>query len=295
VKIIEFERSDAYAMVDIEESELVVGPIRSARKVLQRTTTDLVRHATYSLAIHGIDGTGGAVALNLDPGHNDRQSTIGSFTEELLDWASGAGFIAASGIGVELADLGGVAGREAPPSTAALIAASAVGSMLDNEGGRVVIASTQAETELSSALEAAGESDIERIEDLSTALTSESKATFVRGKTGALTHGTLADTNAAQIIGLQPLTTTARGLAVAGRRDAVIVPDFVSGAGPYLAAISDIDDPEALLADIAERTRAARSGWETSGVGAFVAACETAEAHMRTWTENLPFGRPLAP
>ena len=291
----DLSRSDGYTLIDIDDAPVVVGPVRSARKVLPRTTTDLVRHATYALAAFGITGSGGAAALNLDPSADDRAAKLDVFVDELIEWAGAANFRATAGLGIDIDLLTPIVGRPAPPTSRQLVAASAVASMHELDIGPVVIASESEESELMRALEDAGEIDIERIDDLQAAMAVESRATFVRCSTGGLSHVTLAETNAGQIIGLQPLTTTARGRAFAARQGSVVLPDFVTAAGPYLAATSDISDPDALLADVSSRASEVATRTREAGVDTFVAACEAAESHLRTWTDTLPFGRPLAP
>lgn len=104
-----------------------------------------------------------------------------------------------------------------------------------------------------------------------------------------LNHETLAETNVKTIVGLQPLTTTARGLAVASRAGAVIVPDFISAAGPTLGALEHSID------EIGSMTTSILDALTGHGTNLFVAASEHAEAQLRTLTDTLPFGRPLAP
>ena len=281
-----FETVDGYGMVDIGGAPLAVGPVRSAKKVLKRTTEDLIRHATYALAIHGIDGCGGAAALNHDRKADD-QTPIATFAAELTTWATSTNFTGTAGLGLGAAEIGANLHGSAA-SANELIAASAAGCLAE-ETSTVVIVSDGDEPALRALL---GKNLLVTVEpDLATALTSGADAAFVRSKTGALDHATLTDVNVSRVVGLQPLTTTARGLAVAGRAGTVIVPDFVSAAGPYLAAAMDNSDPVA----VAATTASSMAKLTNQGVAMFVRACELAEEHLGTWTSDLPFGRPLAP
>ena len=276
-----FETVDGYTIVDIDEAARIVGPVRSAKKVLQRTTIDLVRHATYSCAVHGLDATGGAAALNHDRASDD-QSPIATFADELAAWANERTFIGAMSLGLGADEVGPTLSSTAASATE-MTAASAAACVPDG-AAIVVIVSDGDEPALQAAL-----TDATIEPDLATALTSGADAVLVRGKTGVLNHAVLEDTNAKMIIGLQPLTTTARGLAVAGRAGAIVVPDFISAAGPTLAALGWSAE------DISANTTSVLNTLSGHGFDLFVAASEHAETHMRTMTTELPFGRPLAP
>lgn len=277
------ETVDGYTIVDIEGVERLIGPVRSAKKVLQRTTVDLIRHVTYAAAAHEINASGAAAALNHDRTAED-QSPIGHFRDELAAWAETHNFTAAVTLGLSPDEVGQVLHAGAA-SSASSTAASAVGCV-DDAATSIVVASKDEESELLAAL---GERGATLEPDLTAALTSGADAVFVRGKTGVLDHAALEHTNVHKIIGLQPLTTTARGLAVASRAGAVVIPDFVSAAGPYLTALG------VELEDIGTLTTARIQTLSDAGTNSFVAACERAEDFLATLTDALPFGRPLAP
>jgi len=285
-----FETADGYGIVDIEGAQATVGPVRSAKKVLQRTTIDLIRHATYGLAIHQIDGCGAAAALNHDRG-NDDQSPIDAFASELSEWAVHEHFVAHTGLGLGAGEIGPTL-HSSSIWAAELVAASAA-ACVPPTAETVVIASDGDEPALRERLSGVATVSVEP--DLSAALTSGADALLVRGKTGELHHDTLAETDVGLIIGLQPLTTTARGLAVAGRRGSVVVPDFISAAGPYLAALNANTERELVIDEVTVATLSVMKRLEGTDTAMFVRACELAEDHLRTWTSELPFGRPLAP
>jgi len=278
-----FEIVDGYTIVDVDSAARLVGPLRCAKKVLQRTTIDLVRHATYSCAVHGLDAAGAAAALNHDRGGDD-QSPIAAFADELATWASENNFVGSAGLGVGPDEAGATLSAAAAQGQETVGASAAAAIASDANG--VVIASDGDEPALQAAL---GDTHADIEADLSVALRSGADVVFVRGKTGVLDHATLDGTNVKLIVGLQPLTTTARGLAVAGRHDAVIVPDFITAAGPTLAALGHSTE------DITTMTTTVMSALPDHGTGLFVAASEHAEAHLATMTDTLPFGRPLAP
>ena len=277
-------------MVDIAGAAAIVGPVRSAKKVLQRTTEDLIRHATYALAIHQIDGCGGAAALHHDRSADD-QSPIATFAEELGTWASSAHFIGTTGLGLGASEIGPTLASSASWSTD-LVAASSV-ACIPADAVTVIIISDGNEPAIQSRL--SEEMTVTVMSDIAAALTSGADAVLIRGSTGTLDHEVVAETNVGRIIALDPLLTTARALAVASRRGSIIVPDFLTAAGPYLAALSALDSLEELVDEVTPATNTALDRIGEAGVDMFVRASELAEDHLRTWTSDLPFGRPLAP
>ncbi len=277
------ETVDGYTLVDVEGAARLVGPVRSAKKVLQRTTTDLVRHATYACAVHGLDAVGAAAALNHDRTGDD-QSPIAAFADELATWAEANNFVGAAGLGLGADEVGPTLSTNA--ANADDVTAAAAAACVPDGAKTMVIASDIEESALALAL---GDASVTVETDLAAALSSEADVVFVRGKTGVLNHEVLADANVKTIVGLQPLTTTARGLAVAGRAGAIIIPDFISAAGPTLAALGHSTD------EISEMTARSLDALDSHDTNMFIAACEHAETHLRTMTETLPFGRPLAP
>ena len=112
-------------------------------------------------------------------------------------------------------------------------------------------------------------------------------ALLVAGKAGVLEHDLAATVQAHVVVALTPVPVTARALAVLGRRDVVVVPDFLSTAAPVLAVV-DPDGGDAM------RVHDAVADLAAEGTGLWMAAVAKAEAHLLTWKDELPFGRPLA-
>lgn len=285
-----FETVDGYGMIDIADAPIVVGPVRSAKKVLQRTTQDLIRHATYAIALHERNGSGGAAALNHDRASDD-QSPIAAFAEELETWAARSHFTATAGLGLGASEIGPTLHASAA-MTSDLIAASAA-SCVPADTTTIVIVSDGEEPALRDRLSERANTSF--VPDMAAGLTSGADVVLVRGTAGSLDHDVVAESNVGRIISLDPLLTTPRGLAVASRQGSIIVPDFLSASGPYLAALSTSDSLDDLVAEIARATTSAIERIGDVGVDMFVRASELAEGHLRTWTSDLPFGRPLAP
>lgn len=272
---------DGFTIIDIEGVARLVGPVRLARKVLPRTTIDLVRHATYACAIHKLDAVGAAAALNHDRPNAD-PSAIETFAGELTTWAEANNFVANATLGLDAdeVNMGSEGLEESMDEAMAASASSCLGPSAD----KLVIVSAKDEPALTSAL---GDRSPTTEPDLAVALSSGADAVFVRAKTATLDHAVLEDTNVGAIIGLQPLTTTARGLAFAGRAGTVIVPDFISAAGATLAALGH--EP----GEIASMTSDVMAPLHDAGIDMFVTASETAESHLSTLSPTLPFGRAL--
>ncbi len=281
-----FPDMDAYGLVDVPGSAVAVGPVRAAKKVLERTTTDLARHVTYALAVRAIDGTGAAVCLNGDPMADDRDRVVEQFVAASVEWSTTTGFRATHGMGLDASLIDPL--LTTPPVTVSeATAASAVGA-LGSPDGPIVIASPQPEPEVESRLAARGlESSTASLED---ALAMDGATVFVRCRTGDLDHGSLDGIAASRIVSLTPSATTARGLAFARRSGCVVVPDFISAGGWAHACATGADAD-----DIAATAEALAGSLAGSGVDSFVAAAELAETNLRTRTADLPFGRPLAP
>jgi glutamate dehydrogenase (NAD(P)+) len=116
----------------------------------------------------------------------------------------------------------------------------------------------------------------------------------VGSKAGVVDHDVAAELGARLVVPSGPVPVTAKALAVLRRRDVVVLPDFVSTAGPLFAGWPDpggaVDPADgarrgitAVLAEVAEHPD-----------GPLLAACYRAEAFLATWRDELPFGRPLA-
>ena len=279
---------DGYTIIDVPGSAFTVGPIRSAKKVLRRTSIDLARHATYVCAVQRFDAVGAVAAVNFDRASED-PNPFTAFSDELATWAKATNFVGCAALGLSVEEAG-PALHSSVAKNVEMAALSAAACTPPNAQTFAVVSDGE-EPALKAIL---GERQLDVHPDLATGLASGVDVLFVRGKTGVLDHAVLEDANVKVIIALQPLTTTARGLAVAGRAGVTIMPDFVSASGPVLAALGLTPD------EIVTQTRAAISRAvierETNfGIDMFVKMSEMAEDHLRTGTEQLPFGRPLAP
>lgn len=116
---------------------------------------------------------------------------------------------------------------------------------------------------------------------------------FVGSKAGVVGHAEAQSLGASVVVPSGPVPVTAKALAVLGRRDVVVLPDFVTTAGPVLAAFpaeAGGDSPAAVDALVGGLVGELLHGEEPP----FLAACRRAEAFLASWCDTLPFGRPLA-
>lgn len=93
-----------------------------------------------------------------------------------------------------------------------------------------------------------------------------------------------------------PTPVTAKALARLRRAGKVVVPDFVSTAGPLFAGwpAAGPGGPEDPARAAAEAIRGVMVDVMDHPDGPLLAACYRAEAYLATWCEQLPFGRPIA-
>jgi len=117
----------------------------------------------------------------------------------------------------------------------------------------------------------------------------------VGSKAGIVTHEVAAGVTARVVVPTAPVPVTARGLAVLTRSGTTYVPDFLALAGPSFAITDSSGAGADQLRD--QATAAVVEAMIEAAAhpdGLFLGACARAEGFLGTWTETLPFGRPLA-
>jgi glutamate dehydrogenase/leucine dehydrogenase len=123
----------------------------------------------------------------------------------------------------------------------------------------------------------------------------EAAVLFCGSKAGVIDHELAASLHVGAVVPTGPVPVTAKALAVLRRADVVVLPDFITTAGP-LFALDPGDDATA------DGVRGAASVGILGALGEVLAhepgpligACLRAEAYLSTWRDELPFGRPLA-
>ncbi len=110
-------------------------------------------------------------------------------------------------------------------------------------------------------------------------------------KVGLVDHEVAPRLSAAVLAPIGPVPVTAKALAVAARNGVVVLPDFLTTAGPLQRFLV-----EGSAEQVAAATDAAGRSAEfvTHAEGAHLGACLAAEEFLSSWCDELPFGRPLA-
>lgn len=278
---------DGFIAFDLDDGP-GVGVVRLAPKVLRDGAELLARSTTYAAASFGLRAGGGSAGLNAKP--DVRDAAVAGFVAEVGELVESGRWLPGPGLGItedDLADLPRTRERatafdQAAMATSALAAAMGVVGPL--EGRRVAIVGSGPLTEAAAAAVAAQGAAPEA----QASLDSECDVLLVAGKAGVVDHEVAPTVKAAVVVPLSPVPITARALAILGRAGVMVVPDFISTAGPLLAALdADGGDPPA-------RVEASVAELRDAGPGLWMAAVVRAEDHLRTWLDELPFGRPLA-
>ncbi len=293
VRIHKLSSTDAFVAFDLDDAP-AVGVTRLARKVLTDGAELLARSTTYAFASFGIPLGGGSAGINAEG--DGRDPAVAAFVEEMRTAVAEGRWATDPALGLTEADLAPLRIDDRRPAelwTAGLAhaltgqgAVAAAGAVRDGGltgascafvgGGPVVDAAR-------TALEAAGGTATD-----GDGTDAGVDVVFLAGKAGMLEHEAVPGLGADIVVPLTPVPVTARAHAELTKAGKVHVPDFLSTAAPLLHAHGDgIDDP---VAAVAEKVGSLAG----HGPGLWLAAVEEAEAFLRTWRDELPFGRPLA-
>jgi glutamate dehydrogenase/leucine dehydrogenase len=279
--------TDGFIVFDLDDAP-ALGVVRLAPKVLRDGAELLARSTTYGAASFGLQLRGASGGLNAKP--DVREAAVAAFVEEVTELVAADRWLPGPGLGITTDDLSPLPRAEqratAFDQTAAgeSAVAAALGALGTLDGKRLAIVGTGPIVEAAAASAAANGATAEP----QAGLDANCDALLVAGKAGMLEHDLAATVRAEVVVPLTPVPVTARALAVRGRAGVVVVPDFLSTAGPMLAAF----DPDG--GDAMERVHSAVGALAGEGTNLWMAACLKAEEHLRTWQPELPFGRPLA-
>ncbi|HEY8525795.1 MAG TPA: hypothetical protein VIL48_12560 [Acidimicrobiales bacterium] len=282
MKVDKLTGTDGFVVVDLDDATTSVGVVRLAPKVLRDGATLLARAVTYAFAAFGVKGHGGAsAAVNAKP--ESRDDAIAAFVDEVRPRVESGELVLTPGLGVTADDLAPLGAPAPDPALAAqgALAAAKVAGPLDWRTAAVVGSGPVAEAATAQLGEAGATLAEPRFDAPCDVL-------FVAGKAGVLDHGTAAGVQASTVVPLTPVPVTARALAVLSAAGRTVIPDFLSTAAPLLAA------HDAGGGDPVQRIRDVTIELAEAGTGMWRAAAERAEANLATWTEESPFGRPLA-
>lgn len=275
--------TDAFVAVDLDGADHAVGVARLAPKVLVDGAWMLARSVTYAFAVHGVRAGGASAGINAKP--DARDVAVAAFVEEVGAFAGEAGLRLSPSTGLTGDDLLPLGPDPLDPVLSARGAIAAAAAFLDGglDGRTVAVvgahpATDAARTELSgSAVTLADAATID----------AEADVVLVAGKVGVVDHAAAATVRAHILVPLTPVPVTAKAHAVLGRSGVRHVPDFVALAAPLLATV----DPDA--GDAVGRVGALAAELAPRGTEAWREAVDRAETFLRTWRDDLPFGRPL--
>jgi glutamate dehydrogenase (NAD(P)+) len=126
----------------------------------------------------------------------------------------------------------------------------------------------------------------------------EADVLIVGSRAGVIDHGVAAGCSCRVVVPSGPIPVTAKGLAVLRRQGVRVLPDFITTAGAMLGGLAPgLDGASGTTRSVDEVSAQVR---EVLGEvldheqGPVLGACHRAETFLRTWREQLPFGRPLA-
>jgi glutamate dehydrogenase/leucine dehydrogenase len=279
--------TDGFIAFDLGDAP-AVGVVRLAPKVLRDGAELLARATTYAAASFGLQVGGGSAGLNAKP--DGRDDAVAAFLAEVGDLVESGRWLPGPGNGLTDADLASLARADVrasafdPVSAGESAVAAALGALGTLEGKTLAIVGTGPVADSAAASATANGATPQ----VGATFEAAADALLVGGKAGVLEHDLAATVTAKVVVPLSPVPVTARALAVLGRSGTTVIPDFLATAGPLLAALDpDGGDPMGRVHDAV----AAIAG---QGAGAWMAAVTAAEAHLRTWQDALPFGRPLA-
>ncbi len=282
MKVDKLTGTDGFVVTDLRDATTSVGVVRLAPKVLVDGAELLARSVTYAFASFGVAGHGGASgAINAKP--EARDDAVAAFVDEVRERAESGALVLSPGTGLTAADLAllGWEDADADLAAAGALAAARLAGPHDWRSAAVVGSGPVADAAAAKLAEAGATLADPRFD-------AECDVLFVAGRAGVLDHATAAAVQARTVVPLTAVPVTARALAVLGKADRVVVPDFLATAAPLLAR----HDPDG--GDPVQRVHQAVTDLAEAGTGLWLAAAERAEENLAAWTAEKPFGRPLA-
>lgn len=279
--------TDGFIVFDLDDAP-AVGIVRLAPKILRDGAELLARSTTYAAASFGLRVGGASAGVNAKP--DDRHTALAAFLEEVAELVASDRFLLGPGLGITPDDLSPLPKAEQralafdQTTSGESAVAAALGALGSLDGRRVGIVGNGPLTEAAAASASANGATPEP----QASFDADCEVLLVAGKAGVLDHDLAATVKAKVVVPLTPVPVTARALAVLGRAEVVVVPDFLSTAATLLAAM----DPDG--GDATERVHAAVADLAGEGTNLWMAAALRAEEFLMTWQPQLPFGRPLA-
>ena len=330
MKLRKLTTTDAWFQLDLDGVP-GFGPVTVGPKVLQVNDKLRARAATYQLAVGGIQASGAAGSIKVTT--EDRADAVGAFVAETVPLAAEGVVHPHPGWGISDDDLAELAGadprhplvrelREAltvegvaavarvalggdPTGRTMSIGrldptSRAVADRLVAEGARVtaVVARGAGVVEqngiAAERLAALATGDEQADGDGSAALGAEADLHLAAGGLRTVTHENEAAIGARHLLATVELAVTPRAMAQLARRDVTVWPEWLGTAGPAIAGHADHSlDADALVALVRDRITEVAADGIGHADGPTLAAAHVAEDFLRTWQDELPFGRPM--
>jgi glutamate dehydrogenase (NAD(P)+) len=295
VTIQKLAATDAFVVFDLDGAERSIGPTRLAPRILVDGAELLARSGTYLFASFELPVSGASAGINTRP--DGRDEAIAAFVAEVTPLVEAGTLTTEAARGLHPEDLAALTAASPAPLptgerrdallTAGVVAAAerAIGPLdgrtVALEGGEGVPVA------LTDALGARGATVVPAGPDAA------ADVLLVGSKAGVLDHTLVDGVKARAVVPWGPVPVTAKALAALRRHGVVVLPDFLTIAGPALVAAGGLP-AEAGPDDVAAAVTAALDEVMDHGDGPLLGACYRAEAFLGTWRESLPFGRPIA-
>ncbi|MEZ5343127.1 MAG: hypothetical protein R2706_17325 [Acidimicrobiales bacterium] len=283
-------KTDAFVVREIPNAP-AVGLVRTARKILVSSATDMARSVSYTYGLYGLPIGGASAGLNHDGDGLD--DAIAAFRDELAPHHAAGDLTLYAGKGIESSQMAGLADYTADQfdqaSAATLVASAKAVRNGDLTGTRIAIEGDPPAA-YPDALVAAGAElvTVDGVEKKPWLIWGADADIVLAGsKVGALTHEGVPLVNASSIIAWGPAAVTTKAFALLMAKEVMVVPAFLAVAGGYLLGHSQADD---LVGAVDTAFTVAKAA---DGDSLMIGACKAAEAFIASWTDTKLFGRPF--
>jgi glutamate dehydrogenase/leucine dehydrogenase len=283
VELRRLTNTDAFLVLDLDGADVSFGVVRLAPKILQDGAELLARSVTYSAAAFELRVGGASAGINTKP--DGRDAAIAAFVEEVTPLVEAGSLVLEPGNGVTGADVEPLGATPPDPASGAHSAVAAADGVTGGLAGATVAVAGDGPVAVA-ARQAAAERGASVVDG---GLEAEADLVFVAGRAGTVDHEAAPSVRARTVVPLTPCPVTAKAYAVFQRAGVTYVPDFVALAAPILARF----DPGAAREPLT-RVREAAVALAADGSDMWMAAVSHAETFLKTWRDELPFGRPLA-
>lgn len=119
---------------------------------------------------------------------------------------------------------------------------------------------------------------------------------FAGSKMGLLNHHVAPTVKASMVVATGPIPYTTKGALMLEEQGTTVLPGMVTTAGAMFASMPpNGDSQEAIESSVVELLGTLTTHLVNQPEVAVLEACHRAESFMKTWLDELPFGRPFAP